>query len=120
MMIVAFGSAIVAMAAQQVSPLIQRYGIDHDILGAHPHAITPVLFAMAAMFALRFAFGWVRRFSGGRIAWDVDHDLRNAVFAHLQGLDFARHDEMSHGQVVSRTNSDLTLIRQLLSQVPTM
>ena len=120
MMAVAFGSAVIAMAAQQISPLIQRYGIDRDILGSHPGPIATVLIAMAAMFVVRFVFGWVRRFSGGRIAWDIDHDLRNAVFAHLQGLDFARHDEMSHGQVVSRTNSDLTLIRQLLSQVPTM
>jgi ATP-binding cassette subfamily B protein len=120
MMAVALGSAIIAMVAQQVSPLIQRYGIDRDILGAHPNSIVPVLVALAAMFVVRFIFGWIRRFSGGRIAWDIDHDLRNAVFAHLQGLDFARHDEMSHGQVVSRTNSDLTLIRQLLSQVPTM
>lgn len=114
------GSAILAMTAQQLSPLAQRYGIDHDILGAHPGSIGGVLVVMAGLYSLRFAFGWVRRFSGGRIAWDIDHDLRNAVFEHLQGLDFARHDEMSHGQLVSRTNSDLTLIRQLLSQVPTM
>ena len=119
-MAVAFGSAILAMGAQQLSPLAQRYGIDHDILGGHPGSISGVLVVMAGLYALRFVFGWVRRFSGGRIAWDIDHDLRNAVFEHLQGLDFARHDEMSHGQLVSRTNSDLTLIRQLLSQVPTM
>jgi ATP-binding cassette subfamily B protein len=117
---IAFASAAVAMGAQQVSPLIQRYGIDHDIVAKHPGSIEGVVVAMAALFVLRFFFAWIRRFSGGRIAWDVDHDLRNAVFTHFQGLDFARHDELSHGQVVSRTNSDLTLIRQLLSQVPTM
>jgi ATP-binding cassette subfamily B protein len=117
---IAFASAAVAMGAQQVSPLIQRYGIDHDIVAKHPGSIETVVAAMAALFVLRFFFAWIRRFSGGRIAWDVDHDLRNAVFTHFQGLDFARHDELSHGQVVSRTNSDLTLIRQLLSQVPTM
>jgi len=117
---IACASAAVAMGAQQVSPLIQRYGIDHDIVAKHPGSIEGVVIAMAALFVLRFFFAWIRRFSGGRIAWDVDHDLRNAVFTHFQGLDFARQDELSHGQVVSRTNSDLTLIRQLLSQVPTM
>ena len=30
------------------------------------------------------------------------------------------HDQMQTGQLVSRTNSDLTLIRQLLAQVPTV
>jgi ATP-binding cassette subfamily B protein len=118
--VIAFASAAVAMGAQQVSPLIQRYGIDHDIVATHPGSIAGVVTAMAALFILRFFFAWIRRFSGGRIAWDVDHDLRNAVFTHFQGLDFTRLDELSHGQMVSRTNSDLTLIRQLLSQVPTM
>ena len=67
---------------------------------------------------VHFVFGQIRRYAGGRIAWDVDYDMRNAVFAHLQGLDFARHDELQTGQLVSRTNSDLQLVRQLFNQAP--
>ena len=73
---------------------------------------------MCVLIVVLFVFGQIRRYAGGRIAWDVDYDLRNAVFAHLQGLDFARHDELQTGQLVSRTNSDLQLVRQLFNQAP--
>ena len=41
------------------------------------------------------AFGgaYVRRYVGGRVALDVQYDLRNAIFERLQRLDFASHDE---------------------------
>jgi len=41
-----------------------------------------------------FVFAYLRRFRGGRIALDVQHDLRTAIFRQLQRLDFARHDEL--------------------------
>jgi ATP-binding cassette subfamily B protein len=75
---------------------------------------------MGGVFALQFLFSGIRRFSAGRVSWDIDFDLRNTVFGHLSGLDFARHDQLQTGQLVSRTNSDLVLIRTLLTQLPLM
>ena len=57
---------------------------------------------------------------GGRVALDVQYDLRNAIFERLQRLDFARHDELPTGQLVSRASSDLGLIQGLLSFTPIM
>ncbi len=37
----------------------------------------------------------------------MQHDLRTAIFRQLQRLDFARHDELSTGQLVSRASSDV-------------
>ena len=51
---------------------------------------------------------------------DVQYDLRNAIFERLQRLDFARHDELQTGQLVSRASSDLGLIQGLLSFMPIM
>ncbi|HEV2361689.1 MAG TPA: ABC transporter ATP-binding protein, partial [Acidimicrobiales bacterium] len=124
--VIAVTSALIAVLAQAGNPLVQKDIIDNVfygvVVGHHRvhSAIAPPLIVMATLFALRFGFGWIRRFSGGRIAWEIDCDLRNAVFAHLQGLDFARHDELESGQLVSRTNSDLNLLRQLLNQVPNL
>ncbi|HZU71179.1 MAG TPA: ABC transporter ATP-binding protein [Acidimicrobiales bacterium] len=115
----ALAMSVLAAATQQVVPLFQRYAVDHDIIG-HRGSITPVIVIMAALFLVRYASGSVRRFTSGRISWDIDYDLRNTVFAHLQGLDFASHDKLQTGQLVSRTNSDLQLIRMLLTQLPLM
>jgi len=45
---------------------------------------------MIVMGVLTFMFAYLRRFHGGRIALDVQHDLRTAIFRQLQRLDFAR------------------------------
>ena len=111
--------SIIAATSQQVVPLFQRYGVDHVIIGRRG-SITPVILAMLGLFVVRYVTGSIRRFTSGRISWDIDYDLRNTVFAHLQRLDFASHDKLQTGQLVSRTNSDLTLIRALLSQLPMM
>ncbi|HEV2369918.1 MAG TPA: ABC transporter ATP-binding protein, partial [Acidimicrobiales bacterium] len=111
--------SVVAAGAQQVVPLLQRYALDRDIIG-HRGSVTPVVLVMLVLFLARYVAGSLRRFTSGRISWDIDYDLRNTVFAHLQGLDFASHDRLKTGQLVSRTNSDLQLIRMLLTQLPLM
>ena len=63
-------------------------------------------------------FAYFRRFRGGRIALDVQHDLRTAVFRQLQQLDFARHDELQTGQLVSRASSDVALMQGFLQFLP--
>src|SRR6185295_306585 len=62
----------------------------------------------------------IRRFFGGRVALDVQFDLRNAVYERLQRLDFASHDNLQTGQLVSRASSDVGLIQGLLSFMPIM
>jgi ATP-binding cassette subfamily B protein len=54
------------------------------------------------------------------VSLDVQFDLRNAIFDQLQNLDFARHDEMQTGQLVSRANSDVGLLQGLLAFLPIM
>jgi len=81
-MVVAVIGSVLAVLAQAANPLVQAHIIDHSIDGHRP--ILPLLLVMGGLFALRFAAGWVRRFFGGRISWEVDCDLRNAVYTHLQ------------------------------------
>ena len=73
---------------------------------------------MIVMGVLTFVFAYFRRFRGGRIALDVQHDLRTAIFRQLQRLDFARHDELQTGQLVSRASSDVALIQGFLQFLP--
>ena len=73
---------------------------------------------LVTLGALQFALAYVRRFVGGRFGLDVQNDLRTALFERLQRLDFARHDELPTGQLVSRASADLTLVQMLLNFLP--
>jgi len=114
---IALVASVVSSATLAVTPWLQKIAIDSAILH-HTYPLEPLLLLMGGVFVLQFVFSGIRRFSAGRVSWDIDYDLRNTVFGHLQGLDFARHDQLQTGQLVSRTNSDLVLIRTLLTQLP--
>src|SRR5207245_6218602 len=46
--------------------------------------------------------------------------MRTAIYDTLQRLDFARHDELQTGQLVSRASSDVALLQGLLAWLPVM
>src|SRR4051812_14063651 len=70
------------------------------------------------MELLTFGTAFLRRYLGGRLALDVQHDLRQGVFGAVQRLDGAKQDVLRTGQVVSRSITDLQLVQSLLSMVP--
>ena len=111
---------VLAILSQTMLPLVQASIILTGRSWAMPSDLGPLLGLMCALIVVLFVFGQIRRYAAKRAhrLGPVDFDMRNAVFAHLQGLDFARHDELQTGQLVSRTNSDLNLVRQLFNQTP--
>src|SRR5439155_9152902 len=82
--------------------------------------LAPWLTLLVVAGVVGFVAAYIRRFVGGRVALDVQFDLRNAVYERLQRLDFASHDNLHTGQLVSRASSDVGLIQGLLSFMPIM
>ena len=115
----ALGAALVGQGVTATLPLVQRVLID-DVLIGRSRPLAPWIVVLIAAAAVRFGLAFVRRFYGGRVALDIQYDLRNAIYDRLQRLDFARHDEMETGQLVSRANSDVGVLHGLFSFLPLM
>ena len=109
--------SLVYTAVAVVIPLIQRDVVNNAIL-THRQPIW--IGATALVIAALIGFGGVftRRYLGGRMSLDVQHDLRTEMFASLSRLDGARQDQLHTGQVVSRSISDVNMIQGLLAMVP--
>lgn len=116
---VAFGGALVGMAANAISPLIVREVVD-DVILTQAQPMLPWIIALLAVGAANFGAGFMRRFLGGRLSIDVQHDLRREVFASLERMDGRSQDELPPGQIVSRSISDLNLVQGLLGMMPVM
>ncbi|HEY3831240.1 MAG TPA: ABC transporter ATP-binding protein [Acidimicrobiia bacterium] len=114
---IAFGVAIGGTALAAFEPLVQKIIID-DVIIHHKRALWPWLCILGGIAVVRFGLAYLRRYRGGRISLDVQHDLRTAIFRQLQRLDFQSHDELSTGQLVSRANSDVGLVQSLLMFIP--
>jgi ATP-binding cassette subfamily B protein len=93
--------------------------VDDAILHAS-RPIIPLLFGLLGLGVVRLLIGFVRRYFGAKVGTGVDFELRNTIYDHLQRLDFTRHDEMETGQLVSRANTDVQVLQQLLGFLPLM
>ena len=64
------------------------------------------------------AFTGLRRWWAFRVARWSETTLRDRLFAHLQRLHFAYHDQAQTGNLMSRANTDLNQIQQFLVMIP--
>ena len=113
----ALGASITAVGLEAAVPLLTKVAVD-DAVAQETGRLWPIVAGMLALGAFAFAAAFVRRYSAGRLALDVQHDLRRAVFAAMQRLDGGKQDALRTGQVVSRSISDLQLVNALLSMMP--
>ncbi|MFB7052312.1 ABC transporter ATP-binding protein [Streptomyces vinaceus] len=115
--LLALGSSLGGMAVMALVPLVTKVIID-DVIGDHskPMGVWAGLLIGAAV--LVYVMTYIRRYYGGRLALDVQHDLRTDMYDTIARLDGRRQDELSTGQVVGRATSDLQLIQGLLFMLP--
>ncbi|MFF3345038.1 ABC transporter ATP-binding protein [Streptomyces sp. NPDC002779] len=115
--VLALGSSLLGMAVMALVPLITKVIID-DVIGDKSRSMATWAGLLIGAAVLVYVFTYIRRYYGGRLALDVQHDLRTAMFGTITRLDGRRQDELSTGQVVGRATSDLQLIQGLLFMLP--
>ncbi|MGI8312580.1 ABC transporter ATP-binding protein [Saccharopolyspora hattusasensis] len=115
--VVVVASAALGTGLAGLLPLITRAGVDAAMAG-QTGTVGPLVTALLGIAVVQFAASFVRQFSAGKLALDVQHDLRIAVFGSLQRLDGQKHDALRTGQVMSRANLDLQLVQGLLAMAP--
>lgn len=115
--LLALGSSLAGMAVMALVPLVTKVIIDDVVVGhTRSLAVWTSLLILAAV--LVYVSTYIRRYYGGRLALDVQHDLRTEIYGTITRLDGRRQDELSTGQVVGRATSDLQLIQSLLFMLP--
>ncbi|MFJ8766933.1 ABC transporter ATP-binding protein [Streptomyces clavifer] len=115
--LLALGSSLAGMAVMALVPLITKVIID-DVVVDHTRSLGVWTGLLIGAAVLVYIATYIRRYYGGRLALDVQHDLRTDIYTTLTRLDGKRQDELSTGQVVGRATSDLQLIQGLLFMLP--
>ncbi|MGD0246308.1 MAG: ABC transporter transmembrane domain-containing protein, partial [Streptosporangiaceae bacterium] len=117
LVILALGGSLLATGVQATIPLIMAWIVDSAILDQRePIWLGASVLIVAGL--LSFAGVYTRRYRGGQLSLEVQHDLRTELFHSLERLDGARQDQLHTGQIVSRSISDLNMVQSLLSQLP--
>ncbi|MFI8320893.1 ABC transporter ATP-binding protein [Streptomyces sp. NPDC085529] len=115
--VLALGSSLAGMALLALVPLITKVIID-DVIGTGNRSLAVWTGLLLGAAVLVYVLTYIRRYYGGRLALDVQRDLRDDMYGTILRLDGRRQDELSTGQVVGRATSDLQLIQGLLFMLP--
>lgn len=96
-------------------PLLQRYALDHFV--AQNTLDTLVWFILLYIAAVVFAglVNYIAFSLAFRTEVNVNRDLRNAAFKHLQTLSFSNFNQNSVGYIHARVMSDTSRIGSLVS-----
>lgn len=115
--IISLGASLAGMAVMALVPLITKIIID-DVIGDGSRSMGTWAGALVGAAVVVYVTAYLRRFYGGRLALDVQFDLRREIYGTITRLDGRRQDELSTGQIVGRATSDLQLIQGLLFMLP--
>src|ERR671931_2252808 len=77
-------------------------------------AILPLVLAIGGAGLLRLGLTVIRRLIAGKVSVNVEFDLRERMYRHLQSLELGFFDSQQTGQLMSRATVDLQSIRFFL------
>ena len=110
-------SAVGGVGLGALTPLLTQVAVD-DATAGETGNLGWVIAGLVGLALIRFGSSFLRRWAGGRLSLDVQHDMRQDVFGALQRLDGSGQDRLRTGQVVSRASTDLQMVQSLLAMVP--
>ncbi len=108
-------TVLVSTALGLLPPWLIRYGVDHLILGGQPQLLLGLAFLMVGSSLAQGLVDFLTRYTSEYVSLNVIHDLRVALYHHLNGLSFSFYDSSRTGDILSRITGDADLLRQFLS-----
>jgi ATP-binding cassette subfamily B protein len=117
---VALGVAagLVWTVAKVSVPLLADEAVNRGIVHPHRGALLMWALAIGAVGLVQAIFTGLRRFQAFTIAYRIETDLRQRLFAHLQRLHFSYHDRAQTGQLLARSATDLQQINNFNTLIP--
>ncbi|MBW3650187.1 MAG: ABC transporter ATP-binding protein/permease [Actinobacteria bacterium] len=93
-------------------PLVVKAVIDGPLARGDRRGILVLAGCALALGLVESLAAFTRRLSAGRVALGLERRLRDDLYAHLQRLPIAFHDNWQSGQLLSRAMSDCRIIRR--------
>ncbi|MFN8185660.1 MAG: ABC transporter ATP-binding protein [Gaiellales bacterium] len=113
------GLILVAALLGMVSPFLLREVLDVAIPDKNTALLTALVAGMVAITVLTGVIGVYQTLLSNQVGQHVMHDLRTAVFRHLQRLSLAFFTRTRTGEVQSRIASDIGGVENVVTSTAT-
>jgi ATP-binding cassette, subfamily B, multidrug efflux pump len=105
---------VVATSLVMMVPWLVKRVVDAIAAGQGLAAVTPTLVAIAVIAVVQGVIRTASRAVIFNVGRDVEYDLRNDLFAHLEQLPLGVYQEWRTGDLMSRLVNDVGAVRMLL------
>ncbi len=95
-------------------PQVIRRAVDDLTLGVNPEKLAIWASLLVAVALAKGIFQFLTRWVMIGISRDIEFDLRNDLFAHLEGLSYSYYQRTRTGDIMARATNDLNAVRMLL------
>jgi ATP-binding cassette subfamily B multidrug efflux pump len=95
-------------------PQVIRHAVDDLNTGVTSAKLLHFSWQMLEVAAVRGIFLFLTRWIVIGISRDIEFDLRNDLFAHLETLSYSYYQRMRTGDIMARMTNDLNAVRMLL------
>lgn len=97
-------------------PLLYRSIVDDALTQRSGHLLTWLIGGLAAVLVVGRIFGFFLQITSARVQQSVLHDIRLAIYGHLQKLSIRFYRTHPTGGLLSRIMSDVTQVQAILSR----
>ncbi len=107
-------AALVGTIVAASMPMVTKSMIDGPLADGDRPGVAPLVLLFLAIGVIDGGLALLRRLMLAYAAADMETVMRNDLYAHIQRLDLAFHDRWQTGQLLSRANSDVSVIRRFV------
>jgi ATP-binding cassette, subfamily B, multidrug efflux pump len=95
-------------------PLVIRRAVDDLHLGITRHKLVTYALLLLAVAATKGIFQFLTRWIVIGVSREIEFDLRNDLFRHLESLSYSYYQRTRTGDIMARATNDLNAVRMLL------
>ena len=115
MMIIMIITGIIPSLIDSVYPLFSQYALNHFVAQNTLDTFKIFVVSYLALLVVQVILNYITTLTCGRIELNVNKDLRNAAFNHLQELSFSYFNQNNVGYIHARVMSDTGRIGEMVS-----
>src|SRR5437868_51576 len=95
-------------------PQVIRRAVDDMHMGVTRHKLATYALLLLAVAATKGIFQFLTRWVVIGVSREIEFDLRNDLFRHLEGLSYSFYQRTRTGDIMARATNDLNAVRMLL------
>ena len=111
-------SAVIWCFLVVLHPYFIKRIVDDGIVANNQQTIVVFISFLIVIGFIRAASIGIRRYFSMSVSFNVEAEIRNSIFGHMQKLAFKYHDKVPTGELMARASSDASQVRLAFAIAP--